>query len=178
MDVSSKALSFSNSNSVFKLNFKNASYGHHFGLYSRAKFLGVYIEPSLMFNSNSANYALEEYSEVGVFDKVLTERYYDIDVPVLVGMKFLLARVYAGPVAHMHIAKTSDLVNISGYAEKINSASYGYQAGVGLDLFKLRLDLTYEGNLSRFGNHITIAGKPYAFDNGASRILATVGYKF
>ena len=38
------------------------------------------------------------------------------------------------------------------YEEKFNGATWGYQVGVGLDIFKkITIDVKYEGNLSKLG---------------------------
>jgi hypothetical protein len=178
MDVTSKSLTFSNASTIYKLNLKDANYGHHLGLYGQVKLLGVFVQPAVLFNSNQVSYALEEYSELGIFDKILNERYYNVDLPVMMGMKVAFMRFYAGPVAHLRLGSSSDLVDIKGYDEKFNNATYGFQAGLGVNILKLRFDLSYEGNFSKFGNHIRIGDQQLAFDNGPSRVLGTISYKF
>ena len=177
-DLASRGIDFTKGRDIFRLQFQNASYGHHVGAYVRGTLLGVFIEPSLIFNSNKINYRLEEYSERGIFEKVLSERYFNMTLPVVAGIKLGLFRFYGGPVANIHIAKTSDLWDIGGYTDKIKTATYGYQAGMGINVWKLRLDLGYEGNLSNFGDHITIDGNRYQFHDKASRVMLTMGYKF
>ncbi|MBK8700720.1 MAG: outer membrane beta-barrel protein [Saprospiraceae bacterium] len=161
-----------------QLDFVNSAYGHHLGLYSRVSFLGIYLEPAALFNSNMINYRLTDYSEDGVLTVLFREKYYSVDIPLMVGIKAGIFRLYGGPVAHMHISSTSDLTNFSNYGQKFRDASYGYQAGFGFDIWKLRLEVAYEGNLSAFGDHITIDGQPYNFGQSASRVLGSVGYKF
>ncbi|HMP28392.1 MAG TPA: hypothetical protein PKD85_02260 [Saprospiraceae bacterium] len=170
-DLAARGIDFNQGKSYYKLQFRNAEYGHHLGAYARATLLGVFIEPSLIFNSSRINYTLDEYSERGIFDKVLSERYYNMSLPVVAGVKLGLFRLYGGPVANIHLAKTSDLWDINGYSDKIKTATYGYQAGVGINVWKLRFDLGYEGNLSNFGDHINIDGVRYTFDEKASRVL-------
>ena len=176
-DLASRGIDFNKGRDIFKLQFQNADYGHHFGAYVRGTVLGIFVEPSLIFNSNRINYRLEEYSERGIFEKILSERYFNMTLPVVAGVKMGLFRFYGGPVANIHIAKTSDLWDISGYSDKIKTATYGYQGGIGVNLGKIRIDLGYEGNLSNFGDHITIDGNRYEFHDKASRVMLTLGYK-
>ncbi|MBK7008161.1 MAG: outer membrane beta-barrel protein [Saprospiraceae bacterium] len=178
LDLISDGIEVSNGLNKLKIDFRDASYGHHLGLYARVSFLGLYVEPSALFNSNRVNYQLTEYSEGQVITKLFNEKYYSLDLPVMVGIKAGIFRLYGGPVAHLHISSTSDLTNFSSYHQKFKDASYGYQAGFGFDIWKLRLDVAYEGNLTAFGDHINIDGQSYNFGQSASRVLGTVGYKF
>jgi len=178
LDLISDGIEVKNGLNNLKIDFKDASYGHHLGLYARVSFLGLYVEPSVLFNSNKVNYQLTEYSEGQVITKLFNEKYHSLDLPVMVGIKAGLFRLYGGPVAHLHLSSTSDLTNFSSYNQKFKDASYGYQAGFGFDIWKLRLDVAYEGNLTAFGDHINIDGQSYNFGQSASRVLGTVGYKF
>jgi hypothetical protein len=177
-DVASSSKVFTSQNSIYKLNFKDAKYGHHFGVYGQAKLLGIFIQPSVLFNSNHVSYSLEEYSERGIFDKILNEKYYNIDLPLMAGLKVSFIRLYAGPVAHLRLTTSSDLFNIKGYNEHFDKATYGYQAGVGINISKLRFDIAYEGNFSKFGDHIYIGDNKVNFENGPARVLTTISYKF
>jgi len=166
------------SNQNLVLNIQNAGYGHHFGLYTRLSLLGIYIEPSFLFNSNTVQYSITEYSEPGVFDKLRSESYNYLDIPVLLGFKLGMLRFHGGVVSHLFINSFSDLTDIKDYEQKFKRASYGWQAGGGLDLWRLRLEVNYEGNLSRFGDHINIGGTNLAFAGTPSRLIMSVGFKF
>lgn len=178
LDLISEGIDVNNGSTKLKINFRDAAYGHHAGLYSRIHFLGIYVEPAAIFNSNTVNYEITDYSEGEVLTLLFNEQYYNLDIPFMVGIKAGILRLYGGPVAHIHLSSTSDLTQFSNYGQKFKDASYGYQAGFGFDIWKLRLDLAYEGNLSHFGDHITIDGQNYSFGQRASRILGSIGYKF
>lgn len=159
------------------LSLADASYGHHLGIYTRIKVSAIYVEPAFLFNSNRVTYMLEDYSESPI-TSLKSEKYNTLDIPVLAGLKLGPLRVQAGIVSHIFINSISDLVDIDGYQQKFQKATYGFQAGAGLDIWKLRFDVNYEGNLSRWGEHIEIGGVDYAFGERAQRIVASVGYKF
>ena len=159
-------------------NIKNAGYGHHFGFYTRLSLLGVFIEPAFLFNSNTVDYDITTYGESGVVNTIRKEKYNHWDVPVIAGFKLGILRIQGGVVGHLFINSASDIIDIDGYEQRFKNATYGWQAGTGLDIWKLRLDLMYEGNLDKFGDHITIGGNNYAFGQTPSRLLLTMGYKF
>jgi len=162
----------------FNLFVQEANYGFHFGLYTRVSLLGIFIEPSALFNSSSVTYRIDEFDEGGITQLFKNERFNSLDIPVMAGFKFLIFRIYGGPVAHLHINSSSEVFDIDGYEQRFKEATYGWQAGIGLDLFKLRFQLNYEGNLSSFGDHITFNGHPYSFSDASSRLIGTVGIKF
>ncbi|MFM2393959.1 MAG: hypothetical protein RLZZ546_1941 [Bacteroidota bacterium] len=178
IDLVSDGIKINEQGERLKIDFNGSKYGHHVGLYSRIKFLGIYVEPAALFNSNSVDYRLTDYTEDGPIDQIFNEKYYSLDIPLMVGIKAGIIRMYGGPVGHLHISSTSDLTNFNSYSQKFKDATYGYQAGFGFDIWKLRLDVAYEGNLSAFGNHINIGDTDYSFGQSASRILGTIGYKF
>ena len=177
-DLASDGIIFKDGNNDYKLNFSNSEYGVHFGVYSRISFLGIYIEPAVLFNSNTVNFDLEELSEDGPLNTLKSETYRNVDIPLLVGMKLGFFRLQAGPVAHFYLDSTSDLFSINGYKHNFKSATYGGQIGLGVDFWKFRLDMLYETNLSKFGEHIEIDGEQLAFDDGADRVVVTLGVRF
>ena len=156
-----------------------ANYGFHLGLYTRLSIANIYVEPAFLFNSNRVDYNIEEQIfDSGIFSSIKSETYNNLDIPFMVGMKMGFLRIQGGPVAHIFLNSSSELTDISGYSQKFKDATYGFQGGVGLDIWKIRLDLNYETNLSRFGGDIEINGVPYQFDQRPARIVASVGLRF
>lgn len=178
MDLAAEGIIVQNDDNNLELNFADAEYGVHFGVYTRLSFLGIFIEPAAIFNSSSVNYQLDDYSEEGVLTSLKNESYRFVDVPVLAGFKLGVLRIQGGPVAHFYLDSTSELFDINGYEQNFKEAKYGYQLGGGLDLGRLRFDCLYEGNLDNFGDHITIGGEDLAFSDSASRVVFNLGVKF
>lgn len=178
LELATSKIILDDDNNSFALNFDDARYGFHFGLYGRVKLLGVYVEPSALINSSSVDYNFQDLSESGALSIIKSETFTRLDIPVLIGFKFLLFRVQAGPVAHIVLDSGSDLFDIDGYEQRFDAATYGLQAGVGVDLWKLRFDVLFEGNFSKFGDHLTLSGKEFSFDDRPSRLIANVSYKF
>ena len=160
---------------AFTLSTREADYGYHLGIFLQAGGKKFFIQPELLFNSSSVTYSLESGGAGNIFNNVFNETYRNIDLPVMIGFKFGLLRLQGGPVAHFHINSSSELIDFEGYEEKFESFTYGYQTGIGLDFWKFVLDLKYEGNFSRFGDHFNFFGNQYSFDNRPGRIVASVG---
>ncbi len=177
-DLANDGLLIKNGNQNIEWNISKAGYGHHFGIYTRLSALGIYIEPALLFNSNTVSYDIKTYGESGVLNTIRNEQYNSMDMPVLAGIKLGALRFQGGVVGHLFINSISDVVDIKGYEQRFSTATYGWQAGTGLDIMSFRLDLLFEGNFDRFGNHITIGGQDYAFSEAPNRLLLTLGYKF
>ena len=161
-----------------KIAFQNADYGVHLGLYMRLSAVGFYIEPAGFVNSSSVTYQLSEIQDGEIITSLKNESFTSVDIPVLIGYKMGFFRIQGGGVAHLVIDSASDLIDIKGYEGKFKTATYGYQAGIGVDAWKLRIDFNYEGNLSKFGDHITVDDAEYSFSNSAARFILNVGFRF
>jgi hypothetical protein len=177
-DLANEGILVNNGNQQISWNIANAGYGIHGGIYTRITILGVFLEPAVIFNTNSVDYNIKQIGSSGIFNTIGSERYNYVDLPLMLGVKISMLRLQGGPVGHFFINSSSDLVDFSGYSQKFKEATYGWQAGAGLDLWKFRLDLMYEGNFSKFGNHIQIGGNPYQFATTPSRLLLSLGYRF
>jgi hypothetical protein len=177
-DVVSEGIMINENGKHFQLSLDEANYGYHVGLYTRVSFLGIFIEPSFLLTSSETNFRLKSFGESDIVGTVFSESYQNLDIPLLIGMKVGFLRMQVGPVAHVFLSSSSDLYDISGYEQRFADATYGIQGGIGLDIWKIRIDLNYEANLSAFGEHITIDGTPYSFGDNPSRLIASVGWKF
>ncbi|KAA3635674.1 MAG: PorT family protein [Bacteroidetes bacterium] len=163
-----------------KLALKNAQYGIHGGVVFRFKFgKSFMITPEVLLNSNKVDYSIVDINNSMVTDSILSEKYQYIDIPFMFGYKSGPIRLHAGPVAHFYLNSTSELLdNIDGYEQNFEDITLGWQAGLGLDLWKFTVDFRYEGNFSKFGDHIVFFGNEYAFDQSPSRFLLSVGFVF
>lgn len=177
-DVAGKGFFVQTGDKKLNWNLDNARYGHHFGVYGRFRLLAVYLEPALMFHSNSMTYTIQEYADNQLIGQTIRHATYrQLDIPVLAGLKFGFFRMQAGPVGHFFINDLSDLSNTSGYGEKLDNSTLSWLGGVGLDIWRIRLDLNYEGGLYRFGEYVNIGGQSVEFSEKPARVLLTVGFK-
>ena len=137
----------------------------------------MYVQPEFIFNSNRIEYRLEDL-ESGAIDAVFAEDYKYLDIPVMVGLKSGILRINAGPVAHVFLNSSSELWDIDGYEQKFDEMTWGWQAGLGLDLWMLTLDFRYEGNFNNAGDHFRLFGEKFQFDESPSRWIGSIGIRF
>ena len=162
----------------FGLAVKNANYGAHLGLFTQIKIRKFFIQPEVLFNSNSVDYEIEDFEGSEIVTTIKQEKYQYLDIPLMMGLKFGPLRLQGGPVGHVFLNNSSELFDIEGYDDKFEKMTFGYQAGIGLDLWKLMLDFRYEGNFNKFGDHITFGGTQFNFDKTPARFVASVGISF
>jgi hypothetical protein len=158
------------------LKLESANYGVHGGLVLRIPIKKFFLQPQVFFHSNSADFRVTDLN--GGPDRLLRESYQNLNIPFLLGYKLGPLRLQAGPVGHVFLHCNSQLDQIEGYEKIFEPLTYGWQAGLGLDIWKLFIDLNYEGNLSNFGDHIHVFGAKFAFDERPNRFVASVGFFF
>ncbi len=158
----------------FGLAVKDAKFGYQFGLWARLG-KGLHLQPEILFSTNKVEYTVTDGSNTFIEE----ETYANIDVPIMAGIKLGPLRAQAGPVARFFIGSDDKLANvIENYESNHDRLKIGYQAGIGLDLWRVQLDLRYEGSLKHFGDAITVAGQDFGLDGKAGRVMATVGVAF
>jgi hypothetical protein len=154
---------------------EEASYGFHGGLFVRLSFLGIYIQPEILFTSAENKIKITE----NAVSEIRSQTFNKLDIPVLLGFKLGPIRINGGPAATVKISSPKELFDTQGYENLYKSATFGYQAGVGVDILKkLTLDLRYEGNLNQFGNELTVGGETFALDQRSSSIIFSLGLMF
>lgn len=161
-----------------ELAINEANYGYHLGFFMRGH-LGerLYVQPEFLFNSNSVDFQLEGFMN-SVGDRILTEKYQNLDIPFMLGLKFGPLRLEGGPVGHVHIRSKTELDELDGYEQRFEDFQLGYQVGGGFDIWRFLIDVRYEGNFNDFGEHMRIAGEEVKFSQNPSRIVFTLGYSF
>ena len=167
----SQAISIVNGASPSELNVQDSKYGYHIGLVLQAKLGSFIIQPELAFNSNSVDFSFTQGSGT---PSIFTEKYQNLDIPFLLGLKAGPMRLMAGAVGHYFIHSASELLEIENYDQKFEDLTYGWQAGIGVDVLNLMLDIRYEGNFTKFGDHIVFSGESYTFDKAPARLLASL----
>ncbi len=180
--VKPSTLDLTDANNVkaFSLALEKANYGYHLGGFLQIP-LGslLYLQPELLFNATSTDFKVENLQQSGLATRVLTEKYQNLDIPLMLGFHIGIINVFAGPVGHVFLNSSSELIDVSGYSQKFDEVTYGWQGGVGVRLiWGLSVDVRYEGNFDNYGNHISFGGRQFNFDKKASRILASVAYTF
>lgn len=144
------------------------------GIYTRFgnKF---FIQPELLFSQKGGNFI----DIVGV-ERKFKQTY--LDIPILVGTRIgNVVRLNAGPVATFLINGDEPFLDQIGITQEngFRKALFGYQAGVGFDIQKIRLDFRYEGNINDvFNIDYDDQQTESQFSGKGSLFMFTVGYAF
>ncbi len=153
---------------------KDAEWGFQGGVFMRASFAGLYIQPELIL-ATATNSVTYEDVEAGGAPVVYNQKFNKLNIPVLLGVKVGPLRINAGPAASVMISDPKEIIEGATYKR----ATFGYQAGLGFDLLKrLTFDLRYEGNLNQFGDEIEIGGQNFKLDDRTGALLVQVGLIF
>jgi hypothetical protein len=164
----------SNNNSSY-LATSNAT-GFVAGTYGRIGVLGFFAQPEILFSQRKGAFT----SNMDQTAVINTMSY--IDTPVLVGFKLLFFRANVGPNFQFLVnakQEASTLARDPDFSkDNYKSSAVGYQAGIGVDLLKLSLDLRYDGSFRTTGNTITTnTGVIKDYSTRASMWQLTLGFK-
>lgn len=160
------------------LNGAKTKTGIHTGLWVRAKLpiIGFYIRPEVVYTelNNSVNYE-SPFSA----PKTTDFKFRKIDVPVLIGKKFLgIGNVFAGPSFQYILSSDFELNDLKEVSTE--SFSLGIQLGAGIELGRLGIDLRWERGLSKTETVFvdnTIFDSNFNFDKRVSQIIFGISYK-
>jgi hypothetical protein len=159
-----------NGDTTFNFGVKDVKFGTHFGAYVR---LGekVFFQPEIMFNSIRTDFRIGETSAGEI---VREEKYHNLDIPLLVGFTAGPVRFHGGPVGHYFLNSRSELTDVDGYEARWKQMTWGWQAGITFGKGIVSGDLRYEGNFTRYGDHITFFGDSYHFATNPSRLILSL----
>ncbi len=150
--------------------------GFHAGVMAQISLMGVFVMPELLFASTGHDLVLEREGQP---DSYFQQKFSHLDIPVMVGAKIGPLRAGLGPVASFLLSSSSGLSSEeSGFRERFNPATYGFQIGAGMNLGNLALDLKYQFGLSDLGDGIEIGDTTYDFDSRPRQILFSIGLLF
>lgn len=148
--------------SQLKTDFQTQSFGNNLqqsldtktgyvgGVYMRigTKF---FVQPEFVFSAKGGSVNILKGGSTTT-SQTLSIEYTNFDIPVMIGFKVGPLRLNAGPMASFKISDKGLDEELKAYSSNVGqsfkNASYGYQAGGGLDLGAFSVDLRYEGSLS------------------------------
>ncbi len=148
----------------------NSKMGYHVGLFARLGGNALYLQPEVLYTNTGG-----EFKEVQGSDEVNYEVTFNrLDVPVLVGLKLAnIFRIQAGPVASFML--NSEVAESVGNASlpSYKKSNLAYQAGIGLDIGNMILDLKYEGPLGNVSDEM--AG--FSTDQRQNQLILSLGIR-
>ena len=144
--------------------------GYHVGLFARLGGNSIYLQPEVLY-TNTGGEIKEEQGSGSVSYEATFNR---LDVPIIVGLKLAdFFRIQAGPVAGFMM--NTDLSNGagSGSLPDYKESTIGYQAGIGLDIRNMIIDLKYEGPFGNVADRI--AG--FETDQRQNQLILSLGIR-
>jgi hypothetical protein len=156
---------------------KDWQWGFHAGAFLRLKIAFLTLQPEVVFVSNTFDYSVSSGGPSAVPDQQTFNR---LAIPLLLGVKLGPIRVNAGPAASVQIGTPKALVDNPNFENMYKTALWGYQAGLGVDLFKhLTLDARFAGGLGdMLGDKVTIGSQTFNLDYSQTTFMLSLGWMF
>ena len=157
----------------FRLGVEGARWGAQFGGWVRIG-KGLFVQPEVLFNSTRTDYRI---GETGPAQLIFTERYNNLDIPLLIGDSLGPLNIHAGPVGHYFLSSRSELTDVEGYEARFDDLTWGWTVGAGLGLGRLSADVRYMSSFRKQGSHLTFGGREFSFSNNPARVVINVNYR-
>lgn len=141
----------------------------------------VFIQPELLLSAKGGSF---DIARMGLATQKIDVKLTTLDIPLLVGVKFGPFRLNAGPMASLTVSQNENLKAALGryttqtIDETLKKAVFGYQAGIGVTLVGINLDLRYEGNLSDLSKVGINTSGDERFTTKITLFQITAGYGF
>ncbi|MFD2248447.1 porin family protein [Pontibacter ruber] len=143
--------------------------GYHAGAFARLQILGIFVQPEAVLSSTGGK--VDFFNDQTAETTTEKFKFTRLDVPLLAGINlFNVARVQAGPVASVLLSARQEGKTMDNYLQE---ADWGWQAGVGVDISRLTLDLRYE----RVNRNYTNDAQQSSYELANKQVLLSVGYK-
>lgn len=153
---------------------KNSILGYQFGVWTRIGAAGFYLQPEAYLGSKGGKSPIVFESGGNEVEADGEVKFTTLDVPVLVGTKIggnkLNLRFMAGPVVSFIVDKNTTVDSAYDTLQEYNDQALGLQAGAGVDLGNLSVDLRYEAGLSNIS-------KSEKYDQKQNLFHLSLGFK-
>jgi hypothetical protein len=179
-DVSPKDILVTNQNGddYYRIFVERARYGLHGGIFIQMQLGGFFFQPEFLYNSTRIDYRIDDLLDQVTPLDTFTDTYRSLDFPLIIGLKTGALRLGGGPVGHLNFKDEGGFSQYDGFNDAFEELTWGWQAGIGLDLWKLHVDVRYEGSFNQLGDHITFFGKQFDFATANNRLIASLGFSF
>lgn len=163
--------------SDFAITFQDGSPEYQVGVFARVAAFGLFVQPEFLFTTSSASYLVEDLGDGG--REIFNEQYYNVEIPVMAGLKLGPIRLQGGPVYRLNLGNSSDFFTTDGFSRSFVNSTVGVQTGIGLDIGKkLVFDLKYELPLTGTTDDITIFGQSHSLSTRGAHAVASMGISF
>ena len=148
------------------------------GMYANKDFGFLFVQGEVMYTNYSTKYLVRSYIDENVPTPNITEENNNLDLHIIGGIKVNNFRIGVGPVLHKSIDFNSGLQNFDFYNEKRRDTNMGFQAMIAYDLGPVRIDVKYEDNFSKVGDHIYNGSNQTKFKSDISALSLGLGIGF
>lgn len=166
------------------LDIEDAQFGYNAGLFLRIETKKkFFIHTELHFSTNTVKYQLDELNSLTPFQEIASETYYDLNLPFHLGLKFgpkiVSFRLQGGAIISKTIGGSTTMGDIiEDYTQAFEDLNVGWQMGVGLDIWKITLDVRYEGDFGKYASHMEFFGNDVEFEDRERQLKFSLGWKF
>ena len=145
--------------------------GYHLGLFVRMGGSSIFIQPEFLYTNTGGSFVQKQSNGTDVSIDANFDR---VDIPFMFGFKLAdFFRLQAGPIASILIDyKIEDALQVPMEVD-YNNSTIGYQAGIGLDIGNLILDLKYENSLGK----ISRSTSAFPTDQRQNQIILSAGFR-
>jgi len=147
--------------------------GYHFGGVLYFGFLSGFAQLELLYSQTGQDMVAQVGSP-----EYFESRFRSIDIPLNLGLRFGPLKVGVGPVFSYLIDNEDTLSPDIDFSQKLKELTLAYQVGAGLKLGTIIIDLKYQGNLTDYGEQITIGGTTFDFDRRPHNFILSAGLLF
>lgn len=146
-------------------------FGYHLGLFVRMGGSSIFVQPEFLY-TNTGGSVIK--TDNGNTETTFDANFDRFDIPLMFGFKFFdFFRVQAGPIATILVDyKIEDALNVPLDLD-YKTSTFGYQAGIGLDVGNLIFDLKYESSLSK----ISKSSPLFQTDQRQNQIILSAGFR-
>lgn len=152
--------------------FKSKDIGWQIGLMGRINLplTNLYVQPELTYNhATYRTIQSKSASSTGQVTEKLSHG--TIEMPVLLGFKVLMLNAHVGP--------TFTLANMTGGdVQKIATPNVGFQAGLGVTLKKVTIDVRYQGYFAKKWKEVDLSDITQKLKANDGYLNLSVGYFF
>ena len=167
-------VNYSQLNSESDVTDKNSILGYQFGVWTRIGGAGFYLQPEAYLGSKGGKSPIVFQTGGNEVEANGEVKFTTLDVPVLIGTKIgtnkLNLRFMAGPVVSFIVDKNTNVDEAFESLQDYNDQALGLQAGTGVDLGNLSVDLRYEAGLSNIS-------KSSKYDQKQNLFHLSLGFK-
>jgi hypothetical protein len=176
-DVLSDSINVSYQSSPYVLKLVEAKTGYFVGTVAQFNRKGLVLQPEIFYHYNEVFYSFNASNSPNIGQPIL-ERNHSLSALCLLGTKAGPLRLNLGPIAYWMFNNETELNRISGFSTRSFPLLFGFQAGLGVDFWKLLIDLRYESYFQPYGDHLTYENRKIHFNDTAKRLVASIAFLF